>query len=278
MHPAFYYISALLCEGLGTEDVLSSCLHQDIPGASEAIVERIFGQLHPIPNPQSIQHDFSRATAQWLRERGVYLYFRERENFEICLRLRRNREARSVVERGLLAKLSIKEIHSFVAKNRMFRDLRERQLRIYQHYFWNLSLLTDVQILNFLRDNSLSTFYREALEGGKDLLLHRLGVDLPYTNEQLHTMGMRQVGLRLLSLSHQTFDELSDKRASQLGSVFTRMFRNAMNAGGARVEEAREDLRQFVESTEKPDIQTYSPKRGSSSLLHEDEDDDDDEV
>lgn len=276
MHPAFYYISALLCEGLQTEDVLSACLHQDVPGASERMVEHIFSQLHPIPHPQSIRNDFSRTTTQWLRERGVYLYFRERENFEFCLRLRRNRNARSVIERGLLAKLSVKEIHSFVAKDRMFRDLRERHLRMYQHYFWNLTLLTDVQIQDFLRDNALSAFYREALEGGKDLLLHRLGVDLPYTNEQLHTMGMRQVGLRLLSLSHQTFDELSDKRASQLGSVFTRMFRNAMNAGGARVEEAREDLRQFVESTEKPNLTAYSPKR--EPISSDDDEEDDNEV
>lgn len=262
MHPSAYYIKCLICEGLSNAEIQEELAYKRISPIRDAELARIRRELDPRLDAEAILESNSHDTLSWLRDKNIYSYFRERKQLHRAEALLSVPRVREILESMLLTPMTNMEALKHVRDVAGFEATSVRDIKLYRHYFWNSDLLMRSEMVKHLADNK-KEMYLEALNGGRAAVLSRMGMGLSQTDDELHREAYRHVAARLQVLQYAPFTEETDKRAIQLCTVLTRMWKNIRVIGDAGLSDAQERLTRYVEERATPQI----PAMGQGGLL-----------
>lgn len=250
-HPAEYFIRCLLCSAHEDQDIATTMSAKGLHPPDMSEIGNIRARLGDIPEIDDIPDP---DTSEWLRSRGIFTYFFDREKMHRAESILNTPRAREEVEYHLLARIPPEEIIGYLQSKPQFHRFNVLDLRYYKHYFWNTDLLTFGEMARYASRHSGSDRYLEALNGGRTAALWRMGIDTPMTDDELHRAVYRQLGMRMLILGEAPYTSNTDKRAVALANIVTRMWKDMKIVGSAGVEEAYERMRKFVEERHAPQI------------------------
>ena len=248
-HPSLYFIKCLICEGNTDTQVTDELFYRRImvPDARVYLAaRRMLGDF----TVEDFRQDISDTTEEWLRTQGIHLYFRRRAELGIAEKILMYPRQRESIEKMLLGGMSQHDIANILRKEVEFESATVRDIRLYKHYFWNPNLLSGAEMLSFLHKSKGNGFYIEALVGGRDAVLNRLGLGSTQSADEYHTLAMAQLGMRIAMLSSQPFNDNTDKRIVALANTLTRMWKNSKTVGSESMNTAIDRLKRFLEKRE----------------------------
>lgn len=261
-HPATHFIRALIYEHLTDADIHQELLYKRIIPVPPHILEGIRREVSPILDPDEVRHSRSGVVIQRLRRLGILTYFRHRFQLEFAEKLLYTARIREVTEKLLIASVTPKDVAGVLQKENGFEQITTKDVKLYKHYFWNPDLLSESEMMMYLRDHDGTGLYVEALQSGQEVLLRRMGLTKSDSLDDLHTNAMQHIGLRMKHLEALPFDKDTDARAVSLSSALTRMWKNHKMVGADALQQAYDRLRRFVEDRREPKIATPD-ERGS---------------
>lgn len=253
-HYGEYYVRALLLEGVAPTDITERLQDVDLPSIPLEVCTRFVQQMSPVPSRDALFDETDEAVGSWARSHGVYSYFRDLTLFSAVISLVQNHVIRDTLQRMLLMRYTAQECA--VALTRMGMDLVQPSvIEVFQHYFFNLRFMHAYEILEMFDTNP---DYREAFIGGRDLHLWRTKGELPYTDDELHRIVYRELGVRVLTLRNQTHTEVSDDRVVKLAQAMSRVYRDIKSVSSLDKGRIKKELAEFDEAKDQPNIPAAS--------------------
>lgn len=260
-HPANYYIRCLICDGMNNADIKTELRYRNIFPIDDTGLEHIRRDVGTPPGALQLEV-LNGDTQKWLRSRGVSIYFTQRDRMAPSEKLLITGRVRENIEKLMLAGCEAKEVLTALQNITNFSAYTLGDLKIYKHYFWNTDLLSQTQMLQFLAKSHGTDYYAEALTGGKERALSRIGIDTPSSPDAIHERLMKDLGLRGMAVGRLPISVETDRRVVAIARTYSQMWKNSKTVGQGELIEAYERLSRFTEKRNAPAIGS-----GSAGLL-----------
>lgn len=178
-HPAEFYVKFLLISNpnITNEQVMTDLLDWSFLAPDPLYLPALRSRIPAPPANFQPTNRLHRATAQYLRDQGVYEAFFPNDAFNDALELLASPEKRLLVEQILMSRLDLKQaaIRVNQARNMM---MTEEALTTYRHYFWNIDLLTFDDWGRYLYGRSaMYEKYMALLQAPLKLAYHHLRIE-----------------------------------------------------------------------------------------------------
>lgn len=252
-HPSSYFIRALVCEGKTDTDIVDEFDVSGMVLPSDANLRNARIMVDGFLDIGGLATADNTVRA-WLRERGIYTYFQDRECFTRASKILSIGSARADVEKMLLAGAPLHETLSVLTEYPDFMHYTLRDLKTYKHYFWNVGLLSKDRMLMFLKKSDSSEYYIEALTFGVERLHQHKGKKTSISPSDLHKHIMMGVGTRASMLMKLPMTSESDDRVVRMAKAFSGMWKDSNTVGHGGMIEATNRLEAFNEKRNKPSV------------------------
>lgn len=204
-HPAQNYIKALIIQNPQWDDaaVLKRLTDWGILSPDEKYLPMLRSDIPQPPagfDPLNFTH---RPSMRYLREQGVYEFFRSSADMEEAWNILASPDQRLVAEQLILARMVEKQILQRVNQLRNWH-LTEEGVKTYAHYFWNVQLLTFDEWGRVLygRSNMYERFMA-LLQGNKSLTLFYMRIE--------QSIESKDMIKRAQEISYFTLEEVNQK-------------------------------------------------------------------
>jgi hypothetical protein len=178
-HPAEFYFKALIIQNptWTDEQILKKAQDWGILSPDEKYLPFLRAEIPPPPPNFDSANFLDRPSMRYLREQGVYEYFRSPQEMAEAWDLMASPEKRLVAEQLVLSRVDLKiPCQKINKKHGWF--LTEDGIKTFAHYFWNPSLLTFDEWGRYLYGRSaLYERHMALLHGNTNLAFFHLRIE-----------------------------------------------------------------------------------------------------
>lgn len=198
----------------------------------------------------------NKTTKKWWKKHGVYDMWRQSAAARRSLKILENSKLREIVEYIILSPLDVEDYNG-----QLPRDITPKVVKTYEHYFFNVGLLSSDDLHNFLQiKGGLSRSLASCSDRGmaKDLLKYITeGEDIGASSGALSKKLIDLISLRLLRIR---FEGPSLDDASMLKGYANalRTSQDVYNESSAASEELLDLFLRFDHGSEKEDLKTFN--------------------
>jgi hypothetical protein len=206
-HPAEYLIKYFLLQGGGPGAVTDAVLlyrlqnYGFLPPADEPYFGLLRQEMGEIPPNLNLGDRTHRPSVQFLRDEGVFDLFFPDQDMQEALAILNDTFKRTVIEQTVLSRLDPKL--AALRLNQKYRwFLTAETLKLYEHYFWNVNLLSFDEWGRYLFNRSaMYDNYMALLRADQSLAFYHLRLD--------QTLESKSAIKRAQEIAYYTLEEVA---------------------------------------------------------------------